>query len=55
MKELPVDLKVLDLTCKVNLLILLIAHRGKGKGDIIHADICIKATAVQVITCKQGI
>ena len=55
MKELPVDLKTLDLTCKVDPLILLIAHRGKGKGAIIHVNICTKATAVQVITCKQGI
>ena len=55
MKELPVDLKVLDLTCKVNPLILLIAYRGKGKGAIIYTDIYIKATVVQVVACKQGI
>jgi hypothetical protein len=54
-KELPVDLKTLDPTRKVDPLILLIAHRGKGKGAIICPDICTKAAAAGVVACKEGI
>ena len=55
MKELPVDLKTLDPTRKVNPFILLVAHRGKGEGAIIYTDICMKAVAVRVVACKQGV
>ena len=53
MKQLSVNLKVLDPAREIDLRILLIAHRHKSKGIVIRAKVCMKAATKRIITCKE--
>jgi hypothetical protein len=52
-KELAMDLKALDPTGEVDLCILLITNRCKGKSTIICPDIRLEASAKWIVARKE--